>query len=53
MGALKRNTKCCEFICGPMIILWAIFVLKFVGKTTLAPKKKSSRIGEDELYADI
>jgi hypothetical protein len=37
----------------PMIILRAIFVLKFVGKTTLAPKEKSSRIEEDELYADI
>jgi hypothetical protein len=37
----------------PVIILWAIFVLKFVGKRTLAPKEKSIRIGEDELYADI
>ncbi len=36
-----------------MIILCAIFVLKFVGKTTLAQKEKSSRIGEDEVYADI
>jgi hypothetical protein len=36
-----------------MIILCTIFVLKFVGKTTLALKEKSSRIGQDELYADI
>ncbi len=36
-----------------MIILCAIFVLKFVGKRTLARKEKSSRIGDDELYANI
>ncbi len=53
MGALKRNTQWGKFIWVPMIILCAIFALKFVGKTTLAPKEKSSRIEEDELYADI
>jgi hypothetical protein len=36
-----------------MIILCAIFVLKFVGKTTIAWKEQSTRIGEDQLYADI
>jgi hypothetical protein len=48
MGAFKKKYPECR-----MIILCAIFILKFVGKTTLARKEKSSRIGEDELYADI
>jgi hypothetical protein len=48
MGAFKKKYPECQ-----MIILCAIFVLKVVGKTTLAWKEKSSRIGEDELYTNI